>query len=112
MIGGGVTHWLMGSALFPLFVVFTSGDTELAWRTVFIVPAFLTLMVAWWSFYYSDDTPKGDLSEIRQKVIIYFFDSASLFYIGQLLLIIIRLFLYAFLAGLYGNIWYGLHRHL
>eukprot|EP00596_Hydrurales_sp_CCMP1899_P002158 CAMPEP_0119036864 /NCGR_PEP_ID=MMETSP1177-20130426/4868_1 /TAXON_ID=2985 /ORGANISM="Ochromonas sp, Strain CCMP1899" /LENGTH=478 /DNA_ID=CAMNT_0006997335 /DNA_START=329 /DNA_END=1765 /DNA_ORIENTATION=- len=66
-LGGGVTHWLMGSALFPLFVVFTSGDTELAWRTVFIVPACLTLFVAWWSYYYSDDTPKGDLSEIRQK---------------------------------------------
>jgi NNP family nitrate/nitrite transporter-like MFS transporter len=66
-LGGGVTHWLMGSALFPLFVVFTSGDTDLAWRTVFIVPAFLTLMVAWWSYYYSDDTPKGDLYEIRQK---------------------------------------------
>jgi NNP family nitrate/nitrite transporter-like MFS transporter len=57
----------MGGALFPLFVVFTSGDTDLAWRTVFVVPASLTVIVAIWSYYYSDDCPKGNLYEIRAK---------------------------------------------
>jgi NNP family nitrate/nitrite transporter-like MFS transporter len=66
-LGGGVTQLFMGSALFPLFLLFTQGDEELAWRTVFVIPAFLTALMGVLCYFYSDDTPKGNLSEVKAK---------------------------------------------
>lgn len=80
----------MGSALFPLFeLIFSyedSGDpedatnsSELAWRTVFIVPTFLSLLTAYIIVYHADDSPKGDYrSRVRQQEIMVVSPSASL----------------------------------
>lgn len=69
-LGGGIAQLVMGSALFPLFKLFfaaedNDGDdgmtsSEMAWRTVFVVPALLALVTAVVIVVYSDDSPKGD----------------------------------------------------
>ena len=76
-VGGGVTNLVIGSALFPLFQWFYRGadedvtgqesdgtvgndaSSELAWRTVFVVPAILSIVTALIIVCYCDDSPKG-----------------------------------------------------
>ncbi|CAB9497472.1 affinity nitrate transporter 2 [Seminavis robusta] len=67
--GGGVANLVMGSALFPLLRWFFRGrdededddalSSELAWRTVFVVPALLSIATALMILLYCDDSPKG-----------------------------------------------------
>ena len=68
--GGGVTQLIMGSALFPLFEFIyayededdpedSTTSSELAWRTVFIVPTVVSLVTAYVIVYHADDSPKG-----------------------------------------------------
>lgn len=66
-LGGGVTNLLMGSALMPLFIIFCNGDNEKAWRSVFVVPALLTLLTGIGIYIFSKDTPHGDFSELKAK---------------------------------------------
>ena len=72
-LGGGVTQLLMGSVLFPLFqLIFQAQDNadELAWRTVFVVPALIAFMAAYIYIFQCDDSPKGDFAElVRQQQI-------------------------------------------
>jgi MFS transporter, NNP family, nitrate/nitrite transporter len=64
-LGGGVTQVVMGSMLFPLFKVFFDGDAEKAWRTVCVVPAIMTFASGVGVYYFSDDAPKGNYSELK-----------------------------------------------
>jgi NNP family nitrate/nitrite transporter-like MFS transporter len=66
-LGAGVTQIVMGSLLFPLFKVLFSGDSEKAWRTVCIVPAFISFITGVIVFYISDDAPKGNYSEMQKN---------------------------------------------
>lgn len=78
-LGGGVTQLLMGSVLYPLFKFIFQGEdhdgddttsSELAWRTVFVVPSIIAFIAAYVYLYHCDDSPKGDFSElIRQQQI-------------------------------------------
>ena len=72
-LGGGVTQLMMGSGLFPLFEVIYQGfdnPEELAWRTVFVIPALIAFMAAYVYIYKCDDSPKGDFAElVRQQQI-------------------------------------------
>uniref|UniRef100_A0A6S8J6A7 Major facilitator superfamily (MFS) profile domain-containing protein n=1 Tax=Amphora coffeiformis TaxID=265554 RepID=A0A6S8J6A7_9STRA len=72
-LGGGVAQLLMGSALFPLFqLIFQGQDNadELAWRSVFVVPALIAFMATYVYIYQCDDSPKGDFAElVRQQQI-------------------------------------------
>ncbi|CAB9497571.1 affinity nitrate transporter 2 [Seminavis robusta] len=89
-LGGGVTQLIMGSALFPLFKLFFSHEdtddpsdgtnsSEMAWRTVFVVPALVSLITAYTIAYHCDDSPKGDYRErVRQQEIMVVSPSASL----------------------------------
>eukprot|EP00586_Coscinodiscus_wailesii_P008762 CAMPEP_0172522764 /NCGR_PEP_ID=MMETSP1066-20121228/293301_1 /TAXON_ID=671091 /ORGANISM="Coscinodiscus wailesii, Strain CCMP2513" /LENGTH=350 /DNA_ID=CAMNT_0013305795 /DNA_START=670 /DNA_END=1722 /DNA_ORIENTATION=- len=54
--GGGVTHWVMGSMLFPLFSKML-GDDNLAWRIIFIFPAAISAAVGIFIYRVSDDYP-------------------------------------------------------
>jgi len=65
-LGGGVTQLVMGSALFPLFKVIFDGDSEMAWRTVCIIPACLAFIHGICLYLYSDDAPKGNYSELKK----------------------------------------------
>lgn len=65
-LGGGVTQLIMGSALFPLFKMFTGGDSTLAWRTVSIIPACVGFGTGVMIYYISDDAPKGNYSELKK----------------------------------------------
>jgi len=78
-LGGGVTQLLMGSVLFPLFKEIFKGEdqdgddmtsAEMAWRTVFVVPALIAFIAGYVYLYHCDDSPKGDFTElIRQQQI-------------------------------------------
>lgn len=65
-LGGGVTQLIMGSGLFPLFKIFTNGNSTLAWRTVSIVPAVVGFGTGVMIYYISDDSPKGNYSELKK----------------------------------------------
>lgn len=54
----------MSDIIFPLFLDHTS-DAETAWRSAPVVPATITLISALIIFFISDDTPKGNFSELR-----------------------------------------------
>ncbi len=64
-LGAGVTTLLVGSILFPLFKLGMS--PELAWRTVCLVPAFISFISAILIIKYSDDCPKGDYAEMKKN---------------------------------------------
>lgn len=67
-LGGGVTNLVMGSAIFPLFEQFIfSGNTNAAWRTVFVVPATFTAVVGVCIYYLSDDCPHGDYAVLKKE---------------------------------------------
>jgi NNP family nitrate/nitrite transporter-like MFS transporter len=81
----------MGSLLFPLFKLLFGGScygncgnnenendgddsfgeydraSDLAWRTVMVFPAILSLYTAWAVVRYGDDTPKGNVSSLRKR---------------------------------------------
>lgn len=68
-LGAGVTNLVIGSFLFPLFTLFfenTDNPTELAWRTVCIVPAVVAFVTGVVVFFISDDAPKGNYSELKK----------------------------------------------
>lgn len=65
-LGGGTTQLIVGSLLFPLFKVIYDGDSEKAWRTVCVVPAFVTVVVAILLYLFSDDAPKGNYTELKK----------------------------------------------
>lgn len=66
-LGAGVTHFIVGSFLFPLFKVFfddKENPSEYAWRYVSIVPAIVAFITGIVIYYVSDDYPKGNSSEL------------------------------------------------
>ena len=80
----------MGSVLFPLFKIFYGAEdedgtsdgmnsSELAWRTVFVVPAVVALVTSYVIVFHCDDSPKGDYRErVRQQEIMVVNPAASL----------------------------------
>jgi NNP family nitrate/nitrite transporter-like MFS transporter len=73
-LGGGVTQLVMGSALFPLFkAIYDTGDrtdervAELAWRTVSVVPAVVAFSSGVTMYFISDDSPKGNYTEMKKN---------------------------------------------
>ena len=69
-LGAGVTQLLVGTALFPMFTqIFknTANPEENAWRTVSIIPAIGSILTAVLIYKVSDDTPKGNYSELKQN---------------------------------------------
>jgi MFS transporter, NNP family, nitrate/nitrite transporter len=87
--GGGMAQIIMGSVLFPLFkLIFSYEDSdgddgttssEMAWRTVFVVPAVVSLVAAYTIVFHCDDSPKGAYAErVRQQEIMVINPTASL----------------------------------
>ena len=73
-LGATVTQLLIGTMLLPLFkILFESGDrtdekaAELAWRSVSIIPAIVALLTGIVMYYVSDDSPKGNYSDLKKK---------------------------------------------
>ena len=67
-LGGGVTQIVMGSVLFPLFQL--GMDANTAWRTVAIVPAFFGFLTGFTIIRISDDCPKGNYKDMKEKGIM------------------------------------------
>lgn len=65
-LGAGITNLIMGSILFPLFVLICNNDRTLAWRTVCIVPAVFTFATGIIVYRISDDCPKGNYSDLKK----------------------------------------------
>mmetsp|Transcript_11376 Transcript_11376/g.17605 ORF Transcript_11376/g.17605 Transcript_11376/m.17605 type:complete len:919 (-) Transcript_11376:104-2860(-) len=84
-LGGGVTQVVMGSVLFPMFKAIYGGNfndepavVEKAWRTVFIIPALLSLFTAYVVYARCDDSPKGsykDRARLQETLDVNPFDS-------------------------------------
>jgi NNP family nitrate/nitrite transporter-like MFS transporter len=73
-LGGGVTQLVMGSLLFPLFQAMYDDDirkdarvSELAWRTVCVIPAMVGFATGIVVYYISDDAPKGNYTEMKKN---------------------------------------------
>lgn len=68
-LAAGVTNLVIGMILYPLFQIFTGDDTEKAWRTVCVVPAFVAFVTGLIIIRPSafDDCPKGNYYELKQK---------------------------------------------
>eukprot|EP00538_Stauroneis_constricta_P002322 CAMPEP_0119561328 /NCGR_PEP_ID=MMETSP1352-20130426/17272_1 /TAXON_ID=265584 /ORGANISM="Stauroneis constricta, Strain CCMP1120" /LENGTH=484 /DNA_ID=CAMNT_0007609505 /DNA_START=93 /DNA_END=1547 /DNA_ORIENTATION=- len=64
-LGASVTQIVMGSFLFPVFKTAFDNDAEMAWRTVSIVPAVIAFATGVIVYKISDDSPKGNYSELR-----------------------------------------------
>ena len=67
-LGGAFTQAFVGSFLFPVFRDHVyDGNSEKAWRTVCIIPAFMAF--AWGSIvaFISDDAPMGNYSKMRAE---------------------------------------------
>ena len=62
-LGGGVTQIVMGTVLFPLFKLGMS--TNMAWRTVCIVPAVVGFTTGFTIIRISEDCPKGNYREMQ-----------------------------------------------
>lgn len=65
-LGAGVTQLIVGSILFPLFTLIFDGDSEKAWRTVCVVPAFVAFVTGIVVYRISDDCPKGNYTELKK----------------------------------------------
>lgn len=75
-LGGGITQIVMGSALFPLFKLMYGGSSndiekektaaQSAWRTVCVVPAISSFLMAYVILKYSDDCPKGNYRKLKR----------------------------------------------
>lgn len=63
----GVTQLLISSVLLPLFTAVYGGNSEKAWRTVCVVPAFVAFVTGIIIPRISDDCPKGDYRELTMN---------------------------------------------
>lgn len=61
-LGGGVASAIMGGVLFP-YVSWLSSD-EMAWRSIFVIPAVVALVTGLIVARVSDDAPKGYYKEM------------------------------------------------
>lgn len=77
-LGGGVTQIVMGSVLFPLFKAFGLSANH-AWRTVCIVPAVVAFTLGFIMLRISDDCPKGNYKDMKQKGIMTEVSAAASF---------------------------------
>jgi MFS transporter, NNP family, nitrate/nitrite transporter len=69
-LGGGVTQLVVGSFLFPMLKNFWSDDElkeEKAWRTVCVIPAIFTLLLAIYMVFFTEDAPKGNYWEMKRR---------------------------------------------
>ena len=66
-VGGGATQLVMGTMLYPLFLVFTGGDVNMAWRTVTLVPAAVAFTTGIIVIKFSDDCPKGSYKDLKMS---------------------------------------------
>jgi NNP family nitrate/nitrite transporter-like MFS transporter len=64
--GAGVTNLILGNILMPIFIAIFDGNTEIAWRTVCVVPALTAFVTGVVIYRISDDAPKGNYVELRK----------------------------------------------
>ncbi len=81
-LGGGVTQIVMGSALFPLFKLGMSAET--AWRTVCIVPAVVGMVFGFTLVRISEDCPKGNYKDMKEKGIMHEVSASASFRDGAM----------------------------
>jgi NNP family nitrate/nitrite transporter-like MFS transporter len=59
-LGAGITHLVVGTALFPLFKFLYDRSAEKAWHTVCVVPAAIGFAMGIVIYFVTDDAPKGN----------------------------------------------------
>jgi NNP family nitrate/nitrite transporter-like MFS transporter len=81
-LGAGITQLVMGSILFPVFKIIWGGDSEMAWRTVCVVPAVIAFATGIIIYFISDDSPKGNYHELKAHEVFPKVTTASSFHMG------------------------------
>jgi NNP family nitrate/nitrite transporter-like MFS transporter len=79
-LGGGMAQIVMGSVLFPLFSLGMSA--EMAWRTVFLVPAFMAFVLGILCIKFTDDAPRGYYKDMKTHGVLLPVSAANSFWIG------------------------------
>lgn len=64
-LGAGVAQLVIGTVLIPIFTAIFGGNTELAWRTVCVLPAVIAFVTGIVIYRISDDAPKGNYTELK-----------------------------------------------
>lgn len=64
-LGAGITQLIVGTILFPLIQMAAGGNESVAWRTVSIIPAVVSLITGILLYRISDDAPKGNFSDLK-----------------------------------------------
>ncbi|CAJ1952957.1 unnamed protein product [Cylindrotheca closterium] len=86
-LGGGVTQLVMGSALFPLFKELFKDEpnpADFAWRWVSIVPAVVAFGIGICMYFFSEDSPKGNFTDLKKNGAMADVSAASSFRSGAL----------------------------
>ena len=63
--GSGFSNLVVGF-IFAWCVFWTGGNADLAWRLALLFPAAFALVVAYLSYYYSDDCPLGNFVDVKK----------------------------------------------
>ena len=66
-LDSGLSQLLFGTIIFPLLKTLFDDNMNLVWRSILIVPCALASITGIIAYFYSDDTPRGNLDEIRRK---------------------------------------------
>lgn len=64
-LAAGTTNLVVSLILLPIFTAIYNGNDDLAWRTVCILPAVIGLGTGIYVYFASDDSPKGNYSELK-----------------------------------------------
>ena len=65
--GGGLAQLVMGAGLYPLVSNMMNDDNEdEAWRYIFVLPALVALLVAWFVLTQTDDAPQGYYKDMKR----------------------------------------------
>lgn len=66
VVGSGAANILMGSVVYPFMKKMTNDDEDLAWRTSFVIPSVITLLVTFYFYLNSDDCPYGNYKDLKK----------------------------------------------
>ena len=64
----GLSQLLFGAIIYPTLKTYVfDGNMNLVWRTILIIPCAIASITGIAAYFYSDDTPRGNIEEIRRK---------------------------------------------
>ncbi|GKY90640.1 hypothetical protein MPSEU_000037500 [Mayamaea pseudoterrestris] len=69
-VAAGTTNLIVTLILLPMFTAIYRGNDDLAWRTVCVLPAMVGVVTGIFVYFRSDDSPKGNYSELKKQGVL------------------------------------------